>query len=175
MKRGRGRSFAERFWSKVDRRGPEECWEWTAGRQSDGYGRFREGGRSSPNLGAHRVAYVLAHGPIVRGLWVLHKCDNPPCCNPAHLRLGTHEDNMRDMAEKGRSCTDQLGSKGHNAKLTEADVESIRIDAARGIQQKLLALKFHVSKGSISDIVNCKTWQHVPDVGAVIRAQRRAS
>lgn len=94
-----GRPLAERFWEKVDRRGPDECWMWTASRRALGYGQIRIGGKSRK---AHRVAYELANGPIPAGMAVLHGCDNPPCVNPAHLRAGTMTDNVRDMVTRGR-------------------------------------------------------------------------
>lgn len=101
---GRGGDMAkpsdeERFWSRVDRRGPDECWPWTGSRNPAGYGAFSRGGKRS---NTHRVAWEMTHGPIPGRLHVLHACDNPPCCNPAHLSLGTHEDNMADMVAKGR-------------------------------------------------------------------------
>lgn len=94
-------SLSERFWSKVRKLKPHECWEWQASRVSAGYGKI-----SLPHSrqleGAHRVAWKLTNGPIPDGLFVLHRCDNPPCCNPSHLFLGTHADNMKDMTAKGR-------------------------------------------------------------------------
>jgi hypothetical protein len=88
-----------RFWSKVDKSG--ECWVWTAKALCEnGYGRFYVGKKP---LRAHRYSWELANGPITDGLFVCHRCDNPPCVNPAHLFLGTHQDNMQDMVAKGRS------------------------------------------------------------------------
>lgn len=88
-----------RFWSRVDRSGGERsCWPWIGYRDKWGYGgftRFRK-------LLAHRVAWTIANGPIPDDMLVLHHCDNPPCCNPGHLFVGTHQDNMDDMAKKGR-------------------------------------------------------------------------
>ena len=92
----------ERFWAKVDRASSDACWPWLATHGRFGYGEFKVGGRSGRSVKAHRVAWELTHGPISDGLFVLHRCDNPPCCNPGHLFLGTHADNMRDMAQKGR-------------------------------------------------------------------------
>lgn len=81
------------FWPKVDMTG--DCWIWTAGKLPSGYGRYL-------NHFAHRVAYEITHGPIPDGLHVCHKCDNPSCCNPAHLFAGTAKDNMQDRERKGR-------------------------------------------------------------------------
>ena len=89
----------ERFWTKVERRADGECWPWTARCDDAGYGSFKVARRL---VKAHRIAWELTHGMIGDGLHVCHHCDNPPCCNPAHLFVGTRSDNMRDMAAKGR-------------------------------------------------------------------------
>lgn len=96
------RPLADRFWDHVRRGASDECWEWQSDARTDaGYGVFQMG-RGIGTRKAHQVAWELTHGDR-GGRSVLHSCDNPPCCNPGHLRLGDHDDNMRDMAERGRS------------------------------------------------------------------------
>lgn len=94
---------ADRFWSKVDQQGPDDCWPWLAATFRNGYGAFVVGGRKGSMTTAHRTAWELANEQRVpEGLFVCHRCDNRPCCNPRHLFLGSQEDNMRDMLSKGR-------------------------------------------------------------------------
>lgn len=90
----------KRFWDKVKIAGPNDCWEWQAGKDKNGYGSFRIGKGSMKR--APRVAWELKNGPIPNGMVVCHVCDYPACVNPGHLFLGTHGDNMRDMRKKGR-------------------------------------------------------------------------
>jgi hypothetical protein len=89
----------DRFWSKVDVRTDDECWEWQAAKQYQGYGifRFDNGVRL-----AHRISWLLTNTEIPKGMVVMHKCDNTPCVNPKHLCLGTQKDNIQDMKTKGR-------------------------------------------------------------------------
>jgi len=89
----------ERIWSKVAKAGADECWPWTHGKTLAGYGQTTVNGEKRL---AHRLAWELAVGPIPAGLCILHRCDNPPCCNPAHLFLGTKKDNAADAIAKGR-------------------------------------------------------------------------
>lgn len=107
------------FWSQVKQGAPDECWEWQGRRNDDGYGQIRLGN----TYRAHRIAYKLAYGSIPDSLWVLHRCDNPPCCNPAHLFLGTVLDNNRDAAAKGRRAAPTNGflaaARAANTKRTQ--------------------------------------------------------
>jgi hypothetical protein len=94
-----------RFWAKVKRQGEGDCWPWQAGAYPSGYGMFLRGryedGRCSVDYG-HRIAFEVTYGPPPDGMAVMHTCDVPACCNPAHLRLGTQGDNVRDALAKGR-------------------------------------------------------------------------
>lgn len=112
---------ADRFWPKVNVRGPDDCWEWAAYRDPNGYGRFSIGPMSKVAL-AHRVAYQLDKGEVGDNTVICHRCDNPPCVNPAHLFAGSQTDNMQDCAEKGRTTrlTGALCSKGLH-EMTEAN------------------------------------------------------
>ena len=149
----------DRFWSKVDRRGPDECWPWEATRNQDGYGRFWLGELKS----AHRVAWEIANGPIPKGRCVLHRCDNPQCVNPAHLWLGTHADNMADRDAKGRQW-DRRGENHPHSKLTELDVICIRhwLKDGRWTQQKI-ADAFGIGRMTISNINTGRVWSHVSE------------
>lgn len=118
--------LGERFWPKVDRRGDDECWEWRGSRGVSGYGCV-ELPETRRLVGAHRASWILHFGSIPDGLFVLHRCDNPPCVNPHHLFLGTHEDNMADASVKGRIVASRArGERSGNARLTDAQVAEIR-------------------------------------------------
>ena len=92
----------ERFWAKL--KTSDDCWEWQGARNNKGYGilMLKEPGKKHVARTTHRFSWELHNGPIPNGLWVLHRCDNPPCANPAHLFLGDNADNIRDMWAKGR-------------------------------------------------------------------------
>lgn len=149
-----------RFWSKVNTNG--DCWEWMGAKSGGGYGCLalpRGNGKSDK---AHRISWQLHRGPIPYGKHVLHACDNPGCVNPDHLWLGNHVDNMLDMARKGRAVPKpQMGEMNDFAKLTEASVKRIRKLASEGVQQKVLANRFGVSRACICNVVNRKTWTEI--------------
>lgn len=151
-------SLVERFWPKVASASPEQCWPWTACRFWAGYGKFGVDGKTAY---AHRVAWVLIHGPIPEDLDVLHTCDNPPCCNPAHLFLGTHADNMRDRERKGRHNAPH-GEKSGTSKLNDALVATIRERYRNGETVAALASDVGVVYSTIYVIVTYKRWKHVP-------------
>jgi HNH endonuclease len=149
-------SLVAKFWSRVKRGNPNSCWNWTGGRFVSGYGKFLVRGKT---YRAHRVAFVLANRQnIPARLCICHTCDNPRCCNPAHLWLGTHLDNMRDMIAKGR-WRPHYGERHGNATLTLAQV--LRIDwlhRVRGFSQNRLARLFNVTQSTIWGIVNERAW-----------------
>lgn len=126
---------ADRFWPKVNKSGPTiraelgSCWVWTASRDRSGYGKFGRG-RLRGWTKASRVSWELAHGAIPNGLWVLHRCDNPPCVNPGHLFLGTARDNNRDTAAKGRFDAQKNPAK-YRAYLAKGRAVSAAKAAAR--------------------------------------------
>lgn len=130
------------------------CWEWTGSLDTGGYGRLK-------NKGTHRISYESFVGPV-GALHVLHRCDNPPCCNPHHLFLGTQADNMMDKQSKGRNRV-AIGEKHAKAKMTDETVRSARRAWAKGQSIKSLAREHGVSSCTISHIVNRKLWRHVLD------------
>lgn len=151
----RSSGWRDKFHTRINKSG--DCWEWTAGVTPDGYGKMRIEGVDRL---AHRIAWEEFVGPIPDELWVLHRCDNPPCCNPDHLWLGTHLDNMQDMARKGRSGI-YRGEQLWSAKLTEECVRSIRRMHASGVSKGTLCGHFGVGRSAISLIVRNKRWVHV--------------
>lgn len=150
---------AERtFWDKVVRM-PTGCWEWQATRTQRGYGRVSFRGRPTT---AHRAAYEMTHGPIPEGMWVMHSCDNPPCCNPDHLSVGTPSDNAMDMVRKGRANPPMThGSRIGTAKLTEALVAEIRTRRKSGESVRSLARQYSVSRKTVRNVVTGAYWRHV--------------
>lgn len=147
---GRRKSIAERFDALVVRHPGNVCWEWRGRAYRFGYGRLKINGRM---LSAHRVSYVLTYGPIPDGLYVLHRCDNPPCTNPAHLWLGTHTDNVRDSVAKDRSA---------GARLTAAQVREIRAAwAVGGTTKAALGRAYGVNYRTVADILSGDTWSHL--------------
>ena len=172
-----------RFWRKVDKSGgPDACWPWMAFRNPAGYGMFGIGRKVQL---AHRVSWWLEKGEPA-GMFVCHHCDNPPCCNPAHLFLGTSRDNALDAKAKGRLATgdrhgfrlhpeavprgDRHGSRTHpesvprgeqiaRAKLTERQVVEIR--QATGTCDEIGA-RYGISNPAVSRIRRRLRWAHVP-------------
>lgn len=153
-------TLAERFWAKTQV-AESGCIEWTGAINRGGYGTVSIRGHAAFPCRvqrAHRVALYLATGEPPEG-HVLHSCDNRRCVNPEHLRSGTRLDNMRDCVERGRHAGGgPVGSRNHNAKLTEAQATEIR--ALRGVQtQRELARRFGVSRTTIGLIHTGNAWR----------------
>jgi hypothetical protein len=161
----------ERFWGNVEKKGPDECWEWTGSKKRRGYGHLKVQGKM---VSVHRLSYELATGQsIPSGLIVMHICDNPPCVNPSHLRLGTVSDNNRDRCDKGRSAMgDKSGARKHpeslscgehhyDSRLTESDVRSARTAAANGESIVSLARRYRVTHRAMTKVVRRISWKHV--------------
>jgi len=159
------------FWSNVEIKSPDECWPWN-GYTEDGYGKFYFDGAMR---GAHELAVTFTTGERRDpSLDTCHSCDNPPCCNPSHLRFDTRLSNVTEMHARGRGV---VGSMSAATPLTESDVLQIRIRRAAGAQHKTLADDFGVSVPCISAIVLGKNWKHVggPITNRKITRTRKAS
>ena len=145
---------AVRFWPRVNVAGPDECWEWTGSRMTNGYGQFRvrRSGDKVVQTGAHRFSYELHYGPIgSTDILVCHTCDNRLCVNPAHLWLGSHKDNAEDMVAKQRS---HRGVRS-NSKLTESLVRIIRLRAGT---HQAIADEFGVSRRLVGMVKSRQVW-----------------
>ena len=152
--------WQERFWKYVVK--TDSCWLWSGYNDRNGYGKFTL--RWKKMMPAHRASWMLHHGDIPDGMVICHNCpggDNPGCVNPAHLFLGTLNDNNQDMLKKGRY------SKGTNvpaAKLTDAHVREILFLRAQGINNRELAKRYAVHEGTIGRIIRRLHWKHVDGV-----------
>lgn len=161
-------TLVARFWAKVDRLSVGECWPWKGSRHPKGYGRIRVGGKYGELISSHRVSWEIAHGRMVpEGKQVCHSCDNPPCCNPDHLWLGSNADNVADKVSKGRQArnvvdvpyeTRARGERGGNSKLKEADVLKIRATTRPSTE---VAAEYSVHPSLIRYIRARKIWQHI--------------
>ena len=149
---------AQRFWAKVEK--TDGCWLWQAGRDRDGYGVFGVKTESRwVQVRAHRLAYEMTLGSVPEGMWVLHRCDNPPCVNPEHLFLGTVRDNVDDSVRKGRHTR---GSRNGTSKLTEIDIPWIRFAREyAGASFGRIAKAYGVTERAIMNITQGKNWTHV--------------
>ena len=184
------KSVEERFWKKVDRSGGKDaCWLWLAGFRKKGqkYGAFYIRERKN-NVPAHNIAFLLMNGYLSKGKIIMHSCDNPPCCNPAHLFEGTPKDNSDDKVKKGRQSKGLLHSlalmknrpsgnshysrinpeklaRGEThglAKLTPEIVMAIRKEyVPRKISSIFLAQKYNIDPSNVMCIVHRKTWVHI--------------
>lgn len=144
------------FWKNVAVVDEDDCWEWQRHRSKEGYGNVRW---LDSKQKTHRMAYYLFYGDFDRNLKVLHRCDNPPCCNPKHLFLGTDADNSRDREAKGRGKQPK-GEANAGHKLTYLQVQEIRQRYAIGdITKAALSREYCVSQTTIGRIIRRKNWR----------------
>jgi hypothetical protein len=148
--------LSDRFWAKVQK--TDTCWLWTGTLRPHGYGEMSIGRRGF--VRAHRLSWVLHHGPIPDEAWVLHRCDNTRCVNPDHLFLGTPKDNTQDMLHKGRHRPSFVrGEQNGRARLRRTQVQTIRTRYAAGALVATLAREYDVSEGAIQAIIQGRTWK----------------
>lgn len=167
---GKRKSLQERFESKVQFAGPDDCWEWQANKNNKGYGMIRQGGLL-PKVLAHRVSYELYREIVPKGLCVLHTCDNPGCVNPYHLWLGTKKENVADMYRKNRANRPSMkgigkpptfyGQDHPSSKLTNEQVIEIRKRSANGETDRGLAREYSLDKSTIRSLRLRKGWAHI--------------
>jgi len=160
-------ALEDRFWPRVEKT-DGGCWVWRGRTNEWGYGLTSVGGRSTR---AHRASWEMHNGPIPAGLWVLHRCDNPPCVNPAHLFIGDRAANTADMVAKNRQAR-HPGAKSPRAKLTDDAVRELRALRSAGVQYKDLAARFGVSKSCVREAIIGSRWGHLDGALAPRRHKR---
>lgn len=147
--------YESRFWTKVSKLGPAECWPWVGARNDSGYGVLRVAGK---NHRATRLSLQLAGQQVPADRDALHSCHNPCCVNPAHLRVGTPTENAEDARAAGRLSQ---GEAHPISKLKAGQVQEIR--ALKGqVSQRSLARRYGVSRGAVDNIHRGKNWKGLP-------------
>lgn len=146
------KTVLERFWSRVNRGAPDECWPWTGGSDWGGYGIFWFNG---VNTTAHRASYEIFVGKPPATHFVCHTCDNRRCVNPRHLFIGTPGDNMRDRDAKDRQA------KGEQFARSGITPDTVRMIRTSSLSDTQLAAKLGVTKGAINHIRHGRNWRHV--------------
>ncbi len=136
-----------------------DCWSWKGRPHNGGYA-VMVYGSDHKQIGAHRVSWMIHKGEIPKGLFILHKCDNPICTNPEHLFLGTTKDNVQDMHKKGRA-NPKRNEAHHNAKLTQEKVKKIKKLLDLGVTMSRISNDFKISYGSLAAIKKGITWKNV--------------
>lgn len=161
--------IVERLLSRI-KVNSEGCFEWQGPRHRQGYGLVFANGKKSF---AHRDSFQAFRREIPSGMCVCHRCDNPCCINPAHLFLGTHADNMKDMARKKRSTA---GEKSHSAKVSASDVLEMTRLYKSGVDQGKLAQRYGIARCTVSEIVRGTKWRGIiREVASEGRAAYRGS
>lgn len=168
MKRKPGRPvepIEDRFWRRVVRGEPDECWEWQGSLSKNGYGILPIGPKiNRKKTRAHRISWELHRGPIPEGRLVLHICDNKLCVNPNHLYLGTYSDNIRDAWERSQQPRERLslrGLKHWKGKLSDDDVRDIRKRHTAGESCKMLSKEYGVGSRHIWRVATRRARKYV--------------
>jgi hypothetical protein len=146
----------ERFWNKIHKKEPTECWLWNSCIHKEGYGQFYYKGKVEK---AHRISYILTYGEIPEGLLIRHTCDVRHCVNPNHLLTGTDMDNTNDKIERNRH---NKGIDHARCKLTEEQVIQIRYRYENEkVSHSVLAKEYDVKRACIASILSRRTWKHI--------------
>lgn len=143
---GTPRSTPETFWARVDQSGDDDCWPWTAGTDRKGYGVLGYQGKTHR---AHRLALILSGTEVPAGACVLHSCDNPPCCNPAHLRVGTNYENILDRSERGRFAYAKECKRGHEWKPETTSITTTGSRRCRICEREYCKLKMRARRAAM--------------------------
>lgn len=159
--------ISKKFWFKVDIKSKDECWNWLGYKDNWGYGVACLNDGKGGTILSHRLSYILTNEDIPDGLQVQHACNNPGCCNPQHLELGTNSKNMKYMVEQGISCIGEI----HHSKLTEDQVREIRklYNEQRRLDPELkqwritepIAQRFGIHITTVQRIIRGESWRHV--------------
>lgn len=169
-------TLKQRLWKYIVKSDLHSCWEWKGIKNQHGYGlisidsrrivdgvRVPESQRARKGI-ASRLVYEFEVGPIPDRMVVMHICDNPPCCNPSHLRLGTQRENVLDSVHKGRwnpTHGAPPGERNPGAKLTEKQALEIIAGYKSGVNQRTLAERYGVSQVNVQRICTGKRWPHL--------------
>lgn len=147
--------YDKRFWKYVEKSN-NGCWTWLRGKTKAGYGYLTI---NYKNHYAHRLSWRLTYGIIPKNAVIMHRCDNPACVNPEHLRLGTQKDNLQDMWNKQRGS---MGNEHPFAKVTDEDVKKIRkLGKIKNLYRREIGEMFGISRQAVTDIIYNRTWKHI--------------
>jgi Zn finger protein HypA/HybF involved in hydrogenase expression len=160
------KNLNSRFWSKVDIKEKDDCWNWTLSLDQHGYGSFRY---DRKNYNSHKMAWIITYGNIPKETWVIHTCENNSCCNPAHLYLATRSERMKRAVKEGTSGLikawamqpDRSGENNTKHTLFISEVSEIRNLIKTGVRISTIARKYKVNRQTIADIKYNKTWKNI--------------
>ena len=145
-------AIRDNFWAHVEVKGPDDCWEWQRSRTRDGYGTLKVDAKRTTT--AHRYAFFLTHGREPDGDG-MHTCDNPSCCNPAHIVDGTTSENMRDMVRKGRNTIVSLrGERSGRSRVTDRGAVVIKQMIEAGHTHRSVAEYLGLSRSAVTHVMH---------------------